>query len=49
VTYVYNPDEDSIDLGGIDFDNTKKWRDGERNRRVTLLVDDVLGTRRGPG
>src|SRR5690606_40373550 len=40
ITYVYNPDEDTIDLGGIDFDNTKKWRDVQRNQKVTYIVDD---------
>ena len=40
LTYVYNPIEDSIDLGGVDFVNTKKWRDVQRNRKATFLVDD---------
>ena len=31
LTYRYNPDEDTIDLGGIDFANTKKWRDAQAN------------------
>ncbi len=44
LTYVYNPDEDAIDLGGIDFANTKKWRDANANPRVTFLVDDFSPT-----
>jgi pyridoxamine 5'-phosphate oxidase family protein len=40
LTYVYNPAEDSIDLGGVDFANTKKWRDIQHNRRITFLIDD---------
>jgi pyridoxamine 5'-phosphate oxidase family protein len=40
LTYVYNPDEDAIDLGGIDFANSKKWRDAHANPRITFLVDD---------
>ena len=44
VTFVYNRDEDTIDLGGIDFANTKKWRDVQHNRNVTFLVDDFTGT-----
>jgi pyridoxamine 5'-phosphate oxidase family protein len=44
LTYVYNPIEDSIDLGGVDFANTKKWRDVQQNRRVTFLVDDFAPT-----
>lgn len=41
ITFVYNPDEDTLDLGGIDFANTKKWRDVQENRNVTFLVDDA--------
>jgi pyridoxamine 5'-phosphate oxidase family protein len=41
LTYRYNPDEDSIDLGGIDFANTKKWRDVQGNRKIAFLVDDA--------
>src|SRR5262245_62343092 len=44
LTYVYNPDEDAIDLGGIDFANTKKWRDARANPRITFLVDDFSPT-----
>jgi pyridoxamine 5'-phosphate oxidase family protein len=42
VTFSFNADEDAIDVGGIDFGNTKKWRDARRNPRVTFLLDDVL-------
>ena len=42
VTFIFNADEDAIDVGGVDFSNTKKWRDARRNPRVTLLLDDVL-------
>jgi pyridoxamine 5'-phosphate oxidase family protein len=41
LTYRYNPEEDAIDVGGIDFAAGKKWRDAEQNPRVTLLVDDA--------
>ena len=44
VTFVYNPVEDTIDVGGIDFANTKKWRDAQHNPNVTFLVDDFTGT-----
>jgi pyridoxamine 5'-phosphate oxidase family protein len=40
ITYHFNPDEDAIDLGGIDFAAGKKWRDATRNPKVTFLVDD---------
>ena len=42
VTFAYNADEDAIDVGGVSFGATKKWRDARRNPLVTLLVDDVL-------
>lgn len=41
LTYHYNPTEETIDLGGIDFASGKKWRDVLHNRRVTFLVDDA--------
>ena len=44
VTYVYNEAEDAIDIGGIDFANTKKWRDVQHDRNVTILVDDFSPT-----
>ena len=43
VTFHYNEDEDAVDIGGIFFGGTKKWRDARSNPRVTLLVDDVIG------
>lgn len=44
LTYVYNADEDAIDLGGIDFANGKKWRDAAANPKITFLVDDFSPT-----
>jgi pyridoxamine 5'-phosphate oxidase family protein len=41
VTFVFNPDEDAIDVGGVNFGETKKWRDARANPRVTFLLDDV--------
>ena len=43
VTYFFNEDEDTIDVGGLDFGAGKKWRDVEQNPRVAFLVDDVIG------
>src|SRR3954470_18661405 len=43
VTYVYNPDEDAIDVGGIAFGDGKKWRDAQHSPRVTFLVDESTG------
>jgi|SRR6266566_3729044 len=43
VTFHYNADEDTIDVGGIRFGAGKKWRDGQRNPRVTFLLDESTG------
>src|SRR6266508_1455133 len=40
VTFWLNLDQDTIDIGGINFGATKKWRDAQHNPRVTFLVDD---------
>jgi pyridoxamine 5'-phosphate oxidase family protein len=42
VTFAFNAAEDTIDVGGVDFGNTKKWRDARQNPLVTFLLDDVL-------
>jgi pyridoxamine 5'-phosphate oxidase family protein len=41
LTYHFNAAEDAIDIGGIDFANSKKWRDMLQNARVVFLVDDA--------
>src|SRR5437762_14182046 len=43
VTYHYNEAEDAVDIGGVSFGGTKKWRDANKDPHVTLLVDDVIG------
>ena len=42
LTFTFNAEEDAIDVGGVDFGKSKKWRDARRNPKVTLLLDDVL-------
>jgi pyridoxamine 5'-phosphate oxidase family protein len=42
VTFIFNAEEDAIDVGGINFGETKKWRDARQNPLVTFLLDDVL-------
>lgn len=42
VGFRYNPELDTIDIGGYDMDNTQKFRNVARNELVSLLVDDVL-------
>lgn len=42
VGYRYNPDLDTIDIGGYDLPATKKYRDILANPLVAFVVDDVL-------
>ena len=41
VSFRYNPDEDSIDVGGHGFAQSKKYRDVQRNPRVAIVIDDL--------
>ncbi len=41
VSFRYNPDEDTIDVGGHGFTQRKKYRDVQRNRRVAIVIDDL--------
>jgi pyridoxamine 5'-phosphate oxidase family protein len=43
VTYLFSEEEDTIDVGGLDFGAGKKWRDVQQNPKVAFLVDDVIG------
>jgi pyridoxamine 5'-phosphate oxidase family protein len=42
VAFRYNRDADSIDIGGHDFAQRKKFRDVKRTGVAALVVDDVL-------
>ena len=42
VSFHYNPEHDSIDIGGLNIVSTKKYRDAVRYGRVAFVVDDVL-------
>lgn len=42
VGWSYNPETDTIDVGGRDFDSTKKYRDVARSGRAAIVVDEVL-------
>jgi pyridoxamine 5'-phosphate oxidase family protein len=39
--FRYNPDHDTIDIGGHDFAKRKKYRDVLRNPKVAFVVDDI--------
>ena len=42
VGWNYNPQTDTIDVGGRDFARTRKFRNVVGNPNVALIVDDVL-------
>ena len=37
-----NPEFDSIDVTGMDFDRTKKFRDAARNGVAAIVIDDMV-------
>jgi pyridoxamine 5'-phosphate oxidase family protein len=41
VGFRYNPEHDTIDIGGHGFAKRKKFRDVQRNRHVAFVVDDL--------
>lgn len=41
VSFRYNPDHDTIDVGGHGFAGRKKFRDVQRNPHVAFVVDDL--------
>ena len=42
VSFRYNPELDSIDIGGHNIGKSKKFRDAARHGRAAFVVDDVL-------
>ena len=42
VSFRYNAELDTIDIGGHNIAQSKKFRDAARNGRVAFVVDDVL-------
>jgi pyridoxamine 5'-phosphate oxidase family protein len=41
VAFRYNPELDTIDIGGHGIAKSKKFRDAKRDDRVAFVVDDV--------
>jgi pyridoxamine 5'-phosphate oxidase family protein len=41
VSSRYNPETDTIDVGGHGFAQRKKYRDVQRNPRVAIVIDDL--------
>jgi pyridoxamine 5'-phosphate oxidase family protein len=42
VGFRYNPELGTIDIGGHDFANRKKYRDVQNNPKVAFVVDDLV-------
>jgi pyridoxamine 5'-phosphate oxidase family protein len=41
VAWIYNAVRDTIDVGGHELEQTKKFRDVGRTGRVAIVIDDV--------
>jgi pyridoxamine 5'-phosphate oxidase family protein len=42
VSFRYNPEQDTIDIGGRNIAETKKYHDAKHHGRAAFVVDDVL-------
>ena len=42
VGFRYNPEHETIDIGGHNFAKSKKYREALRHGRIAIVVDDVL-------
>jgi pyridoxamine 5'-phosphate oxidase family protein len=41
VGWRYNAEHDSIDVGGMNFARTKKFKDARRSGRASIVIDDL--------
>ena len=41
LAFRYNPETDTIDVGGHNFAQRKKYRDVQQNPRVAIVIDDL--------
>ncbi|HEX3540851.1 MAG TPA: PPOX class F420-dependent oxidoreductase [Acidimicrobiales bacterium] len=41
VGWSYKPEFDAIDVGGRDFERSKKYRDVQRSGRAAIVIDEV--------
>jgi len=44
VSFSYNGDLETIDLGGYNFGARKKYRDVQRNPWAAIVIDDLVST-----
>jgi len=49
VGFVVNAEAGTVDIAGMRNPTTQKWRNVQRDRRVALVVDDVLPPVPRPG
>jgi len=42
VAFRYNPETGTIDIGGHNFAQRKKWRDVKSNPKVAVVIDDIV-------
>jgi pyridoxamine 5'-phosphate oxidase family protein len=44
VAWIYNAARDTIDVGGSELEQTKKFRDVARTGRAAIVIDDLAST-----
>jgi pyridoxamine 5'-phosphate oxidase family protein len=44
VGWSYNSADDAIDVGGMNFERTKKFKDARRSGRASIVIDDLAST-----
>jgi pyridoxamine 5'-phosphate oxidase family protein len=44
VAWIYNAARETIDVGGHDLEQTKKFRDIQRSGRVAIVIDELEST-----
>lgn len=42
VGWSYDPEQDSIEVGGRDFERSKKYHDAARSGRAAIVIDDLV-------
>jgi len=42
VGWSYDPEEDAVEVGGRNFDRSKKYHDAARSGRAAIVIDDVV-------
>jgi pyridoxamine 5'-phosphate oxidase family protein len=44
VAWIYNAARDTIEVGGLELERSKKFRDVERSGRAAIVIDDLAST-----